>query len=158
MTDPNTTPRYATLRDYHVDHLLGGPDSTRLEFDRACYETELFATTSGPYTLVEFLRENPESLAHSSVLASAYEGMDFFGHPEDEVRQSPIHKQYMQAGKKALAGYILTNRNKDFTVDSLVFEDSPLAPGAELREVARLSLQRFKVYEAAVETGEVPEL
>lgn len=156
MTDPTSAPKYATMRDYDVAHLLGGPDSSRLEFDSDYYRHEF--DSLGPTPLVEFLREHPSAMRHRAVQLAAYAGMDFFNRQNHEVSPSGVERRYRDAGEFAVAGYIASDSAPDFTVDQLPFPGHLTIPEAELREVARLALQRFRVYEIVVQTGEVPEL
>jgi hypothetical protein len=156
MAASEEAPKPATMREYQLAHLLGGPDSTRLEFNTEYYQQEFAISIPGP--LVEYLRDRPAFLFGQAVQLSASEAMDFFEVP-NEVRQSDTEAaRYVSAGRSAIKAYLAADQEQDFSVDTLPFTGDMLVPETQLRETGRLALQRFKVYQATVETGEVPEL
>lgn len=159
MTEPEATkPKYPTLRDYDVDHLLGGPESTRLEMNRAYYQSKIDSHNGTSTSLQGFFREHPRASRHRAIQSAAYIGLDFFERGDHELRPSGAEVRYTAAGDFAIAGYIASDRQPDFSVDQLPFAKNLNIPEAELREVARLATQHFVVFEAIRDTGEVPEL
>jgi len=145
------------MRDYEVDHLLGGPDSTRLEFDSDYYRQEF--TRQAPNYLGNFLWENPSAIRYRAVSNAASSALDFFNRANSELRMSGVELRYREAAELAIENYMAsTGQQSEFAVDEVSFREDLSIPVTELREVGRLAVQCFKVYVEVAATGEVPEL
>ncbi len=147
--------KHDTFEAFYRAHLKDGPDSSRLEFKRDYYQ-KLDASPSS--RLPALLKERPEAaelLASANAVTTA---MTFF-HPElgdydDSFRGTA--SRYRDVAQLAVSMFQVAP--EAFDIETLPVMQELLIPPSELREVGRLAVQKYKVYTALAETGEVPEL
>lgn len=148
--------KYATYEDYVRDQLIGGPESTRLEFKREYYEDNVRVTEG---RLVAALRSDPDAPELMAVGRAATTAMgllhpEFGGNHLDDGYKG-IERRFEEAASLAIA---LFQESPEFDVETLPLNGRLQIPIAELNEVARLAIQKYRVYTALAETGEVPQL
>lgn len=147
---------YATESDMMRAHLRSGPESDRLEFTEAYYQQIIDSPGS---RLIEALRSDPNApglLAPEHAIGDAIcilrpelDGHDYSG------RYKNVERVFRGAAWLGIQSYQLS---PEAGVDSLAMDSSGLASASELTEVARLSVQYYRVMTSLAETGEVPAL
>lgn len=148
--------KYATYEDYVRDQLIGGPESTRVEFKREYYEDNVRLTGG---RLVSALRSDPKAPELMAVSRAATTIMTLF-HPEFDGNHlddgyKGMERRFEDAARLAIASF---RESPEFDVDTLPVDERLLTPASEFREAGRLAIQKYRVYTALAETGEVPQL
>ena len=148
--------KYATYEDYVRDQLIGGPDSTRLEFKSSYYEDNVKLTEG---RLAEALRSDSDAPRLMAVGRAASTAMELL-HPEFggnhlDPAYRGMERRFEDAARLAIELY---RKSPEFDVETLPLEGTPRIPATELQEVGRLAIQKYSVYTTLAETGEVPQL
>ncbi len=148
--------KYATFDDYVKDQLIGGPDSTRLEFKPSYYEDNVRLTGG---RLIAALRSDSDAPRLMAVGRAATTAMDLlhpeFGSNHLDPGYKGMERRFEDAARLAIELY---RESPEFDVETLTLEGTLNIPSTELHEVGRLAIQKYRVYTGLAETGEVPQL
>ena len=146
-----------TFRDFYLNNLKDGRESPRLEFTADYYR--LVVKLSGG-RLVNLLQEKSDAARLLAPRDAVTTAISVF-HPELEDHiydhaYKGLASRYRDVAK--LAVHMFQTSPDNFDIEAVPVEQNLSIPPSELQEVARLAIEKYRVYTAIAETGEVPEL